>query len=636
MNIRNSHVFFLFLLYWLPFQVLAESIPEPVYINLQDSVIVEPDSLSKKQETIPQKITEFDSILIKDLFSPWEISKLDMNYFLYEDIGDIISTIPGVFLFDHGSAGQQLFFSRHGSSVNHVKVYLDGRPVYNPLTGGTDLNILPVGLVNELKMENNLSNYYVPNSSEILSVQSRKYEEEVPYSQIYHHKAGLGFSDVDFIFGQPIARKMNILLGGDIKSFDGRDNAYVYEHQNFRGKLEYLYSPGWRFEYSILNNTFNRSTPGQLMDSGNYCTPDAQYKMQRNDHTLNVFGNVLNSNWQNFRANIYYSNLVTKLSDDSYDLKNRNHSSYAGLNFLFLQKFWGQLFTVAGDFEHDWTDATEVGAHRFSFGSISIQHDWASKEKFGLKLKANLNFHEMYNTNFSGGVGSFLNISKYIKLNLLALQSIRSPSLFELFSNTNFIGNSHLKNETHQKIIAEIECNFLDNVQIKTNFYKKNIQQLIQYQPLDSTQANFQNGRNLQFYGFDFFANWKLGTKIQLKTTLSAIDNQNMFDLPNLQLSENIQYNNRFFENYLNTTIRVEGKFIGERKSIIVYPYQYSASYANLSPIFILNATAVFGFGNLNIFLKFENILNEEYQIIYGFPMRERTFHYGVRWEFWD
>ena len=101
-------------------------------------------------------------------------------------------------------------------------------------------------------------------------------------------------------------------------------------------------------------------------------------------------------------------------------------------------------------------------------------------------------------------------------------------------------------------------------------------------------------------------------------------------------MSGNIQYNNSFFENSLETMIHLESKYIGERKSIVLNPYQYSTSYAKLSPTFVLNATAIFGFGKLKIFLMFENILNEKYQLIFGFPMRERTFHYGVRWEFWN
>ena len=637
MKIRNFQIFFFFLLLWLTCQLLAEAAPEATYfVSTQASSVNKQDSLTIKQAPIPKKITAFDSVMSNAWDSPCKISKSTMNQYLYEDVGDIISSIPGIFLFDLGSAGQSLMFTRHGAATNQAIVYFDGRRLYDPVTGESDLNLLPVGFINEIKMEQKLSNTCSPNGGEILSVKSEKYVDEVPYSQIYHHKAGLGFSDVDFIFGQRIARKMNILVGGDIKSFDGKNNAYVYEHQNFRGKLEYNYSPGWRFEYSILNNNFNRYIPGPLLASGNYSTPNAKFKTKRYDHTLNAYGNLFNSDWQNFCANIYYSDLFSKLTDTGYNLKKENHSRYAGLNFQFIQKFWGQLFAIGGDFEHDRINAADVVKHHLSFGSVFIQDDWEWKEKFGLRLMTNFKVHELYSTNFTGGFSSYYKISNDLKLNLTAKQSLRYPSFLELYADTNFNGNPNLENEIHQKIMAGVENNLLSNLQLKTYVYQKNIRQLIQYQAIDTTVATFQNGGNFQFYGFDFQLDWQPGSKFQLNTILSAIDNKNLYDFPNLQMSGNIQYNNSFFENSLETMIHLESKYIGERKSIVLNPYQYSTSYAKLSPTFVLNATAIFGFGKLKIFLMFENILNEKYQLIFGFPMRERTFHYGVRWEFWN
>ena len=152
----------------------------------------------------------------------------------------------------------------------------------------------------------------------------------------------------------------------------------------------------------------------------------------------------------------------------------------------------------------------------------------------------------------------------------------------------------------------------------------------------DNAATTFQNSGNLQFYGFDFQFDWKPNSKINFNSILSTIDNRNLYNYPNLQLSGKAQYRDTFFENYLNTLIQIEGKYIGERTSAFSAAYQYTNSYTNLPPAFILNATAIFGFGKLDLLLMFENILNEPYQIIYGYPMRERTFRYGVRWEFWD
>lgn len=604
-------------------------------LNQQDSVKINEDTLSVEKPPII-KFVKFDSISGSNWNTPWKISKTKMNRYLYEDIGDVIGTLPGVFISDLGSAGQSLLFTRHGATTNQAAVFFDGRPLYDPITGESDLNFLPAGFIKEAKIEQNLSDINFINNDEILSLKSENYEGEVPYSQIYHHKAWLGYSDVDFVFGQRIAQKMNILLGGDIKSSDGENNAYSYEHQNLRGKLEYNYSNSWSFVYSMMNNRIERDNPGALLDGGSYSTPNARLKITRDDHTLNIFGNLLHSNWQNFRANIYYSSLYSRLVDTSMDLKKLNESSYAGFNFQMKQKMVGQLFTIAGKFEHDWINGADFGKKKYSFGSVIFQDDWAWKEIFGLRGLTSLNFHELFGAGFSGGLSSYLKISKNLKWILSARQTLRYPSFIEYYTELPKSNGSDLKNEIVHKIESGFETNISTNFQIKTFFFSKNIQQLIRYQENDSTSGSFQNVGDNQFYGMDFSLDWQLGSKFQINTIASVLDNQNLYDFPNLQLSGNMLYNNRFFKDYLDTIIRIEGRYIGDRNSTVLDPYSYSSSYKKLSPAFILNATAIFGFGNLDIYLMFENILNEDYQIIYGYPARDRTFHYGVRWEFWD
>jgi outer membrane cobalamin receptor len=634
MNIR-FFIFLSFILFSFTDSYASIHLDENFILNPQDSTKINEDTLVVKKPSII-KFVKFDSITGSNWDTPWKISKSKMNLYLFEDIGDVISVLPGAFIFDLGSAGQSLFFTRHGASSTQTTVMFDGRPLYDPVSGSSDLNLLPVGFIKEVKTEQHLSDLNFINNGELLSVKSETYDGELPYSQIYHHKAGLGYSDVDFILGQRISQKMNILLGGNIKSSVGKNNAYSYEHQNLRGKLEYNYSNGWRFVYSMMNNRMERDNPGPLFDTGNYGTPEAHQKIVRDDHTLNVFGNLLHSNWQNFRANIYYSSMNTKLTDNSLDLKKSNESRYAGINFQMKQKMLNQLITIGGKFEHDWIESADLGKNKFSFGSVMFQDDWEWKKKFGLRGLTNLNFHELFGTDFSGGISSYLKMSENLEWIISAQQNIRYPTFIENYIASSEYGASDLKNEIIHKIATGVESRIWKNLQMRAFLFSKNIQRLIQFQENNSVSATFQNVGDRQFYGMDFSLDWRLGSKFQINTIASMLDNKKLYDFPNIQLFGNMQYKNRFFKEYLNTIIKLEGRYIGDRNSSVSNAYSFSSSYEKLSPAFIINATAIFGFGNLNMYLMFENILNEDYQIIYGYPCRDRTFHYGVRWEFWD
>jgi len=630
-----NFTFILSFFFSLNFLFAASPFKKNFFQNQQDSIKINEDTLAIKKPPII-KYVKFDSLSDCNRNISPKISKSKMNKYLYEDIGDIIAALPGVFIYDLGSAGQSLFSTINGATKQQTTVFFDGRPLYDPQTGETDLNMAPVGFIKEAKFEQNFSEFNFANSDEILSLTSEQYEGNVPYSQIYHHKADLGYSDVDFIYGQRISQKMNILLGGHIKSFDGKDNAYSYEHQNLRGKLEYNYSNGWSFIYSMMNNRMERDNPGRWLGDNSYSTPNGRQKIFRDDFTLNILGNLLHKSWQNFRANIYYSSLNSKLIDSSIDLKRLNESRYGGFNFQMKQKMLGQLLTFGGNFEHSWISSGDVGKKKSSFGSVVIQDEWNRKDKFGLIGRAGLQFHEFFGSDFSGGLGSYLKISNNLRWILSARQTLRYPTFIEYYTELSENSGSNLKNEIIHKIETGFETNISTNFQMKTFFFLKNIQQLIRFQKIESTSGFFDNVGDIQFSGLDFSLDWRIGSKFQVNTFASLINNQDLYDFPNIQVTGNLQYSDRFFNDFLDAFFRLEGKYIGDRNSILLNPYSFSSASEKLLPVFVLNTTAIFDFGNLNFYLLFENMLNEDYQIIYGYPARNRTFHYGVRWEFWD
>jgi len=96
------------------------------------------------------KISQFDSISSTHWLSSLTIKKAAMNQYLFEDLGDFAGMLPGVMMFDLGSAGQALCFRRFGSSPIRSAIYFDGRLFFDPLTSTSDLNCLPAGFIDQL------------------------------------------------------------------------------------------------------------------------------------------------------------------------------------------------------------------------------------------------------------------------------------------------------------------------------------------------------------------------------------------------------------------------------------------------------------------------------------------------------
>ncbi len=601
----------------------------------QDTVKVQIDTVIISKDDLPRAPVPKDSIANIAWRTPYKIEREQINNILYEDSRDLSYHLPGVFWLDPGNAGQLLKFTRHGANSKQTALFLDNRRFYNPIYGDADVTFLPIGFIHQISVHHSLSSIEHTQHAEILSYETETYNDNIPYSQIYHHKAS-GYSDVDFVFGQPVSGKTEILVGGALRSYGGDDGVYKYDHQNLRAKIQYHHSANWRVNYSILHNNIRRLTPGQKNQNDEYLTPQAVRKDLRQDHTLNIHGSVLNSANENVLINLYYSTLFFQHKDSENNLKLKNNCYYTGFNTEFQHQIWGQNFYLGTTFEHDWISTDIVGIRKNSFGSVRLGNEWNWEKKVGFRILSSINIRESQSPTFSGGISGYFYLFKNSKLTAAMRQNNRFPTYFELYSRTNQLGNQELITETHKKLIIGLENQLLERLNIGGYFYQKNIDNIIRFHQVDSTTYSFQNADGLQFYGFDLRLNMKISSHLLYSSSVIYLDNQSLFDQPDFQFNGFFRYKNSYFQDGLKTEFRLDWSYIGERTNIVEKAYQYSSDYKTLPSAFVLTAQAKLNFGNLSIFLMLENIFDNDYEIIYGYPMNGRTFHYGLRWEFWN
>ncbi len=599
----------------------------------QDTVLIKPDSILKK---IPERIIREDTTFQKYQNFPWKMSKAAMNQYFYEDLGDLLNYFPGIYTRDLGSSGQKLGVSHDGSNDKETALFIDGHPYYDPICGRVDLNLIPVGFTNTITLERGLSTPLITSNAEMLSLSLQSYQEEEPYSQVSYHKAPYGFSDIDVIFGQRFSRKMCAIVGGIIKSYDGKTDAYSFEQQNFRGKVDYQLTSSWLFNYSWISNKINRRVPDAALAVSSYQPGDATEKVSRIDHTLNIKGRIFKSDFLNFSANLFYSSLSDILKEKNFNLQFTDLSRYTGFNFQMKHRFMGQQITSGSDLSYEWTDADQVGKNNATFGSVFIQDDWAWRERLGIRILGSYKLHSAHDSQLNGGFSSFFSLAKNSRITASARQTIRYPTFFEMDAKTNFIGNPDLKPEFHKKVELGVEWEIASQFSLKYFLYRKHIQHAIQINALDSLKATFLNQNEVQYSGLDCQFTWTFFTKFQLNTLFSIIENIGLNDQPEVTATSYLQYSDNFFQDDVRPTVRLEGRYFGKRNSTISNSYFYEPYQKILNPIFLVNAHAILDFGNLKIFIVLENILDAQYQLTYGYPMNERTLHYGLRWDFWN
>lgn len=599
----------------------------------QDSIAVRSDSLSSK----PADESKYHLSDTSYINLTWEMPKSVIEHHFYEDLGDVLHYIPGVFLFDFGSSGQELQVGFHGTNSRQSAILFDDRPLFDPVYGGFDLNFLPAEFIRILDVQTGLSVPIALSNSEIISVSSDDYNDDSPYSRVSYHKAPYGYSDVDAVFGQRISKKMTLLVGGFIKSFDGKTASQKFEQQNVRMKMNYTLSPRWNFQYSLLNNKLNRHVLNPDLADISFQLVDATQKNNRIDHTLKINGRLFKSFKNNFKANLFYSSQESKISDKVSNLRLKTPAAYFGFNLKNSFSFLGQRATIGGNFIHQKTDADSIGKQQHSSGSLFTQFHWKIANHIRTDFNGNLLFHDLFPSQFSGGIASYFQISKSFELSLGVKQSIRYPTFFELHSKGMFIGNPALKQEIHREINSGLRLKLQPNIALQTNVYLKSVDRFVDIQTIDATTARVLNRtKSTQFAGADIQLNWDIFSRLSTFLAFQSIDNTNLFDQPQYKLISYLQYSDSLFQNDLCPTLRIECLAIGARKSSYINRYYVLQNPENLNPVFLLNAHLMLNFGNLKIFISLENILDKKYQTIYGYPMKERSLHYGIRWEFWN
>jgi outer membrane cobalamin receptor len=430
---------------------------------------------------------------------------------------------------------------------------------------------------------------------------------------------------------------MTLLLGGFIKSYDGKNESQSFEQQNFRWKIEYAPSPRWNFQYSLLSNKLNRHLLNPDLDDISVQLPNATQKNNRIDHTLKINGRLFGSYNESFMANAFYSSQESKIKDEVLNLRLNTPSKYFGLNFKNKFFLLGQRVAIGGNFIHEMTDADSIGKLKHSLGSVFTQYHWNVTKKARVDLTGKLLFHNLFQTQFGGGIASFFQITKSLELSAALKRSVRYPTFFELNSKGNYTGNPGLREEIHHEFNSGLRLKFKPNFSLTTNVYMKSIERFVEIQAVDTLIARFLNRKKtLDFSGVDVQLNWDIFSKLTAFSAFQAIDNTNLFDQPQFKLTSYLQYSDSLFQNDLCPTLRIEGVFSGARKSSYFHQFYLLQSPQHLNPAFLLNAHLELNFGNLKAFFSLENILDKKYQIIYGYPMNERSLHYGIRWEFWN
>ncbi|MDZ7262530.1 MAG: TonB-dependent receptor [candidate division KSB1 bacterium] len=572
-----------------------------------------------------------DSLLCGQL--AWTLKREEIDKLLYRDFGDIVKHIPGIILHDLGSTGQVSRIHLRGSSPEQVLFLLNGRPLNNSQSEAFDLNLMPVTCIERVELITSPTCYPFGAIGGLINVVTQAYKSEKPYSRVIYRKGDHGYSDVDVTFAQRISHKMDLNLGSIWKNFGGQFPYSHYEAQTIRTQLNCQYNPGWQLSYFLLYNKNDVDIPWPISNT-QLTTPYAHQKVVRYDHSLTLRANFMGDPKEDLRAYIYHTSSYREFRDFPNNWDGLYRNRFTGIEAEFYHSFKRQQFTLGGNFEYRWLRSNELRNQGNLWGMAFVRDMIDLGKRCRLQLLATGEKHQFYDFGFSPNIEITLNPHPKVSLAVSWGQARRYPNFYEL--NAHFADNPNLKPERGQNWEASLSYHSQDWVRIKWAIFYRKVWDRIE--DSDSSKTNFTNKGRGRYHGVELDLAIKSGKKFTPGFTLSFLRTRDEVgrsfpDLPEINGYGYLDVYQNFFEDDLKVCLRLSGRLIGKRWGMNKL---FTETYVRLPTTGILDLKGLFTVKTVQIFLALENILNQEYEQVYGYPMPGRRLSWGITWPFWD
>lgn len=559
-----------------------------------------------------------------------------------KDLTEILPAAPGAYV--STGAKNEWGVKLRGLGTNRITLLYDGIPVYEPYYNSFDVKSIAADQIESVKVVKGASSIlYGPNTmGGIVDVLSKR-----PATDQFALRLDYGTRQTYGVYASGALRRRNLLFTGSAsrEASDGynwvnkgatelRVNS-DYERTSLGGKLYYY--PGGGAEIMAEANYYDSA----------YGIPTAtdyykkQYWRFKDWHRLlaNLGGSFPAFNGGYVKARLYYVkhyNVLDAYKNSDYSTLQweSTYDNYAlGAFVLGMVPLGGkhQLQASASYRDDDVSTQSALTApwehYEHKVLSIGLEDRFRLGEKVELMAGASvdhLNKQDGENkTTLNPILGVKYNPRDFMDLRLTLSQKSHFPSMKNLYSLPENGGNPDLRDEvgTNLELGFTYDRGWFLNAAVFTNQIRDMIESRIN---ADFIKQNI-NVAKARITGFELEARKALGA-FSLSASYTYLDTENRETGERLDLIPASQ---------LNATVRFHRPDLFSLTLWGIYAsdstYHSNAGVVDVDSYAVLNAVLERAFGRFSLYLKLENLLNNEYWTEPGWPMKARTITAGAR-----
>ena len=545
------------------------------------------------------------------------------------NVGEVLERVAGIKINSYGFNGMSSL-SLRGSSANQVLVMIDGRPINLASSGSVDLSQYSLENVRRIEIARGpFSALYGAGAlggvvNIITKNPPRKTTAELKLSQgsfnssFYHLLYGSGKDKSGYLF----------TIEKDYSRGD-RQNSWR-NFFNLNGKITYfssLFSGGYSQD--------KEGVPGSL----SYPTPKATQNNKRSWFDFNK-----KWSWRKCRFLLKGFLNQNKIIYENPDRNQRDTTKdkTLGINFqntIFLSSKHNFIWGV--DWREDEVDIRTIngtsrigGKRKVNSGSLYLQDEVKPFSNSTLVLGARYDNHSVYGSQLSPRIGFLHHFGKLTSLRLSWGKAFRAPTIDDLYWQEDWgwgmglFGNPDLTPEKSSEYEVGIEHIFTPEILGRATFFSSCIDDLISWVETSPWRWEAQNIDKAKIKGLETEIKLKLLRRVFLSFNYTYLEAKDDREFKGKFLPYRPQ--NKFFCT-LRYKIRpelllyLEGKIVGKR-------YTNRENTQKLPSYSLIGARLIFNPNRKSeIFVKVDNLLDEKYEDVKGYPMPGRTIKGGIK-----
>ena len=579
--------------------------------------------------------------------------------------------LPFIYRPSFGMAYQPSFVEIAGLDPSHSPIIIEGLSA--DLSGSPDLRFVPFDALKGarfLSPAEALFTTMAPNAGAV-DLSLTRYNTNRPYSRVVYDEGPYGVATLDGTFSQNVTRRTNASIGFVHGTADGRYVNDMSDGWNIRAMVQHQFTKYLLLEVSDLWGRFKTGLNGGVdlsQTSGDDVynglvaavrNPNGKEEREQND----------------LRADIYLSRDST-LHITRATL--RYNTQTTGLSNLYLYEDVAPVDMSFRSFDAAVEDVLYLGA--FSIGARgevsfsrmrgSFPTPSVSDSRIGASLRAGLQripfplvvtgrIDHLYGKTYLGGSAraefGFLSTSV---LSVEASSSARHPTLLERALRMLVVpdpGAQSLGVERHTDLRGTLVWLPARAVELGVTGFYHHIDSPISGDLLQAGQSDtgsagiprpymafFNDQDPIKLTGASAHLRldlWRFRVESQFSLVRYSQHGETITPVPGAYGSAKVEFIDTLFTGHLPLRLGIRARFDSRQEGRDFYSgigFLSPGGLLTFGPSTVMDAYFVGKIGKAIIHLGILNVTDERTMLVRVYPLLDRSFHFGVNWEFWN